>query len=341
MVQDSIANDYFNLLDQEGRSLFEDAHAVFMPRPFTDQVLGNVIATTNSTFLVLFNVEFVISLVYTYGISTDNIMFYSDHPNKTTFAEDIGVKVLTNLDRVPMKIDVVVANPPFSVANEGKTAGKKAVNLYPKFYEKSLEIADVVCMIMPETSNQVNAAHNERIKATAYDIRPITSEQFPGVGIKMWTVFAHKSIPANVDDHFTDFQVANNLAFQKGKLNLSTVKDSVQAMGVRVIKAVYKNEGVIEEFIDPKAVRLHHCLPSSGYAVLMPLTMTDDGWRVEIEPCEGQAVNVNVYYILADSLEEAERLRDLVTSEQFVEQAKNKRGNQNVITVTALRSISI
>jgi len=52
--------------------------------------------------------------------------------------------------------DVIIGNPPFSKTNEGRTAGKKAVNLYPEFYKKSVELAKIVAMVMPSTKNQVN-----------------------------------------------------------------------------------------------------------------------------------------------------------------------------------------
>lgn len=240
-----------------------------------------------------------------------------------------------------MKFDIIIGNPPFSKQNEGKTAGKKAVNLYPKFYEKAVALADMVYMIMPDTGKQVNAGHNKKLKATAFDIRPISGEEFPGVGIKMWVAFYDKNKKANVDDHFLEFKVSNSLDFKKGPVNLSCLKHSVSETGTRVIKALYKNEGVIEEFVTEGVISDKHRLPSDGFVVLMPLTLPDSGWRVEIEPCARQAVNVNVYFMVTQSLDEAETLKTTVTSEQFISQAKTKRGNQNVITISALRSIEL
>jgi hypothetical protein len=245
---------------------------------------------------------------------------------------------------INMRFDNIAGNPPFSKANEGKTAGKRSVNLYPEFYRKSIELADRVAMIMPDTKNQINSTHNRLIKETANDIITIDPVQFPNVGIKMWTVFYDRTKSANVDHHFADLRVANNIEFIKGKINLSVVKNSVRETAgddtVRVVKAVYKSTGVENVYVDSSVVKPQHQLPHTGYVVICPLTMNRD-WRVEIEPCQGQVMNVNVTYVLANTEEEAQMTRDLLTSSKFIERAKPLRGNQGVMTIAALKSVSL
>lgn len=69
----------------------------------------------NQEYLVLYNIEFLISLVYTYKINPNNIKFYSDHKNKNYFAENLGVKYYTDLDTIIMKSrPVMLTNPPYT-----------------------------------------------------------------------------------------------------------------------------------------------------------------------------------------------------------------------------------
>jgi len=98
---------------------FKGGHDVHTPKGLVEEILSKI-ELENKTFLVLFNVEFVISLVYTYGVSPENITFYSDHDNKTLMAERFGVKYCTSLDGL-MQFDFVVLNPPFGKFNEFKS----------------------------------------------------------------------------------------------------------------------------------------------------------------------------------------------------------------------------
>jgi hypothetical protein len=78
----------------------------------------------------MFNIEFVVSLVYTYNIDPSTITFYSDHQNKSEMAHRLGVKyIITTLGK-DMKFDVVLVNPPYQ--DEAKNP------LYYKFHNKVL-----------------------------------------------------------------------------------------------------------------------------------------------------------------------------------------------------------
>ena len=64
----------------------------------------------------MFNVEFVISLVYNYQVDPSKITFYADHENKIKIAKRLGVKYIIEL-RTDMKFDVILANPPYTNDN--------------------------------------------------------------------------------------------------------------------------------------------------------------------------------------------------------------------------------
>jgi hypothetical protein len=106
---DKATNFYKFIADRP--EFFKGGHDVHTPKGLVEEILSKI-ELENKTVLVLFNIEFVISLVYTYGVSPENITFYSDHDNKTLMAERFGVKYCTSLDNL-MKFDVIVSNPPY------------------------------------------------------------------------------------------------------------------------------------------------------------------------------------------------------------------------------------
>lgn len=104
------AKDFYKFLKTE-KTLFAGAHDVYTPQPLIEEIL-NQIDLENKSILVMFNIEFVISLVYTYKVNPDNITFYADHENKIKIAKRLDVKYITEL-KTNMKFDVVLANPPY------------------------------------------------------------------------------------------------------------------------------------------------------------------------------------------------------------------------------------
>jgi hypothetical protein len=125
----------FDLLRKESASLFDNSHNVHTPKELTNTVLSNL-DLTNSKVLVMFNVEFVVSLIELYNIDPANITFYSDHINKSNLVNRFDVKYISELEK-DMKFDVVVGNPPY-------TDGQKL--LYTKFFEKCIRYCRYSCI---------------------------------------------------------------------------------------------------------------------------------------------------------------------------------------------------
>lgn len=113
------ADKYFKFI-KENPKLFEDSHDIFMPRKLVDNVLSNL-SFNNRSILVLFNIEFVISLLYTYNVPATSITFYADHANKIKIAKNLRVNVASTPKPVNMKFDYVVLNPPFGKFKEFKS----------------------------------------------------------------------------------------------------------------------------------------------------------------------------------------------------------------------------
>lgn len=91
---------------------FSGGHAVHTPRPIVEVIIPQV---SGQEYLVLFNIEFVISLVYTNKVDRTMITFYSDHSNKSAIARKLGVKYFENFDLMTMKSrPVMLINPPYT-----------------------------------------------------------------------------------------------------------------------------------------------------------------------------------------------------------------------------------
>jgi hypothetical protein len=91
---------------------FSGGHAVHTPRTIVEPILTNV---SGQEYLVLFNIEFVVGLVYTNKVDPRMITFYSDHSNKSAIARKLGVKYFENLNSITMKSrPVMLINPPYT-----------------------------------------------------------------------------------------------------------------------------------------------------------------------------------------------------------------------------------
>jgi hypothetical protein len=166
---------------------FDGAHAVFTPQALVEDVLSKIDLTTG-TILVLYNVEFVASLVYTYDVDPARITLFTDHPNKITWAKKIGTNHTERLEK-HMKFDVIVGNPPFQESNESGERKDQASNLWSKFWSSSLKIATdkgIVALITPTSwlSPSADLKGTDRYQGTA----------------RLWDIFNSFTSHANVVD---------------------------------------------------------------------------------------------------------------------------------------------
>jgi 23S rRNA A1618 N6-methylase RlmF len=139
----------YKFLKDDKSGIFAGSHDIHTPKELVEEILDQIPnLTVNKKILVLFNVEFIVSLVDTFNVNNNNITFYSDHDNKTKIANRIGVNVITNLEKLKMKFDVVVGNPPFQKSNNDA----KRWTLWEQFVKKALELScDTVAMITPQS----------------------------------------------------------------------------------------------------------------------------------------------------------------------------------------------
>ena len=122
-------------LDRE-KTLFEGGHNIRTPFKVVEEICTKIKLTNNSKVLVLFNVEFVIELVYNQKVPVGNITFYTDHDNKSSLVKKIGVKNIIKDMNDAMKFDVILTNPPYDTPMVKKKQTKK---IWQEFIHKALD----------------------------------------------------------------------------------------------------------------------------------------------------------------------------------------------------------
>ena len=156
--------------------VFTEGHAIHTPRALVEEILGKIKLRGN--ILVMFNIEFVVSLVYTYNIDPKTITFYSDSEDKTEFAKNLGVKYITTLG-TDMKFDVVIGNPPYQDDSTGNST--KTTNLYAPFFYKGLNLVKtggILSMIIPSDWIGPNKSTFKTFMFNCRELKEVTLHPF-------------------------------------------------------------------------------------------------------------------------------------------------------------------
>lgn len=191
MTQTEINAWYDSTSKACSKGKFNGGHAAFTPRLLVEELMSTINSKDKlrGKILVLFNVEFVISLVYTYNVNPENITFYSDHTNKTMIAKRLNVKyVITELEQ-DMEFDIVVGNPPFK---KGKETGG-ASSLWRKIVSRAwplLKDNGTMIMVAPQFPNSAKDLGYIFTENQTNTVWTKISHHFPGVGSSFfaWSV---------------------------------------------------------------------------------------------------------------------------------------------------------
>jgi|TARA_B110000902_G_C14228003_1_gene557768 hypothetical protein len=104
----------FKLLKLQSEQLFEGSHSVHTAEFVVDKILNNI-DTSYDSFLVLYNIEFALSLIHKYGVDPKNITFLSDHENKSNLANRLNINYSSVTEAVFMnKRPIMLINPPYT-----------------------------------------------------------------------------------------------------------------------------------------------------------------------------------------------------------------------------------
>jgi hypothetical protein len=141
-------NRLWTAIQRYPEELLGGGHLVYTPRKLTKDIISKI-DVKDKDILVLFNVEFVMTLVYDYDVAPSRITFLTDHDQKNDFLKNVGVNTFINKleESITMKkFDIVVGNPPYQ-------NGKDKV-FYRSFVKKSVELSSgIVAMITPASWN--------------------------------------------------------------------------------------------------------------------------------------------------------------------------------------------
>jgi hypothetical protein len=306
--------------------------------------------------LVISALEFIPVLIDQFGIDKDDIFFLDEGRNdgkiKTIKMAVLIRRLAFRPDQIlsiegaqKMKFDYIVGNPPFSMTNPGKTSGKRSIVLYPEFYKNAVLNADCVAMVMPDTSNYASSAHNDFLissNAKAFEISQAMHDTM-GIIIKTWYVISRKNDvqPSNIV--FTsNLENGNNLPIQKGRINLSTTEHSDEKTEIYSVPTV---KGMTRRGMEMRFIREQDAkfgLPLGKFAVVFPLCVQPHGWsHCEIVEGAGQCFNINTFFIVADTIEQAQQYKDIICSDVFIKQANELKGNSGTMGLEKFKKIKI
>ena len=204
---------------QEKNQFYSGVHIIHTPLGVARNMIESVFVeqhpTENSSILVLFNVEFVFSLVYNFDIEFKNITFFSDHQSKTKLINslsDSATEIINDKETLmSKKFDFVFGNPPY----DGNSF------LHQKIFNESIKLVKddgYLVFVQPASPYQnkkkkKNKAEEEMIKnilkfRTKVNIQPGTIFEAADVGtdVAITTLQKTKSIP-----------VVNQITYKNGE----------------------------------------------------------------------------------------------------------------------------
>lgn len=268
---------------------------------------------------------------------------------------NLGFEVINWDDVGDMKFDMIVGNPPFSKAGEGKTSGKRSEELYIQFYKWAVTRADIVAMVLPTTDKKLQKNHNDLLRQTANTITYIDDSVFPGVTMPMWYVISNKnntSRPNNIS-WVLDGSVGNDIPWFKGPINMTTHKNIVgdhlgyaspqKPSDILIYHKVNATHGLVSLYCDKQYINEGALFPKTGYAVLMPQTFNDDGWsKVEIVKCNGKQTAFNgMNIVFVSKKDHGQRLIELMKTPEFIKEANKVKQGFNNMNLSCLRAIKL
>jgi hypothetical protein len=101
-------------------------HKVHTPWMLVESIIQKIKTSTNKEIAVLYNVEWVFTLIFLKGVKSKNITFFGDCEKKRKLVEgwgcnyvDVSVLLENNIRKeYCVKFDIIVGNPPFNIREE-------------------------------------------------------------------------------------------------------------------------------------------------------------------------------------------------------------------------------
>jgi hypothetical protein len=324
-------NDLYKYLQTTNR--FEGGHEIYTPQEIVEQILTKI-DVTNKKIFVLYNVEFVICLIYTHKVNPENILFYSDHENKSKMVERMGVKYTTTMEQ-DMKFDYVIMNPPY-------TNGQ--VMLYTKFFEKALDIGNQVVSVMPvdlQSRHDKLKFHNERVLKHNIFISDNISDYFNVAYDNLRYVIADKSVENTIqtiadplDSIPLLYPTIPRLKPIKG--DTDTAMGDEDPNGIEAVWKVHKKDVVLYKKIEKYKYDKSTKKSKSPYLVFVNHTPSKGKFNCAVLENKQQTTwSMWTFAFEANTLEEANLLKSWLQSSIIVEEVNKMltaRNNQHTIS---------
>jgi hypothetical protein len=141
---------------KEHPALFKGSHDAYTPNTIVDNIISQL-NLSNKTILVLYNVEFVIGLVYNFNVDPSNIVFYSDHVNKAKIVQQLGVKYESSFENIIMKSrPILLVNPPYTNGEQD------ASEIYTNIINRSVDTFNPIAIGGVSPENLVNGGQKKK-----------------------------------------------------------------------------------------------------------------------------------------------------------------------------------
>jgi len=171
-------------------------HDIFTPYDLIDDVMLNMdVDLDNKNIAVLYNIEWVISLLEDWEVDPKNITFFGASENKEKLTLRFGCKYYDVSDTkkffeedIDMKFDVIVGNPPYQEDSTKKTSKLKLYAKISKKVIKMLSKEGVIALVTPNSilnNRQFSLTKQSHLKEIDYTVNKYFDV---GVNIIGWII---------------------------------------------------------------------------------------------------------------------------------------------------------
>lgn len=264
----------------------------------------------------------------------ENILRKNYAVNKNKLSGTFSCDDFLDKDFGMKKFDMVLMNPPYTNGQE---------MLYAKFFEKALDVADVVVCIMPldlDTRHQKLKNHIKRVKRHTTFVSDNISDYFNVSYKNLHYVIASKSVNNDVEET-TDPLDSISLLYPerprlkciKGAGDLAMAPED--ANGSMIVHKVHQNDQVIYKRVDNRLFNKSRKKSLAPYLVFVNHTPSQGKFNCVVLPNLNLSWSMWTFAFEAESLEQANQLKDWLQSAEIrnhVNQMLTVRNNQHTIS---------
>ena len=316
-------------------------HNVETPIELVDDMLSSVACslTKDAQILVLFNLEFVISLKEDFPFTRENITLFTDGDAQLErIAQKMNINTIESLS-TDMKFDLTLGNPPYS-----EDQGNKL--LYPDFFELCLEKSDHVMMLMPiklDGKGTKIKAHNYRVMRHQTFISEDVSGSFNVSVGRISYVIASKAVQNEVQEVAAvelpvllpsrdRLSVVNGKAFETASKGFAVVH-KVHKSGIVEDKCTKAHKDMFRSFYKKQTKRI------SPWVVMINHTPSKGVFNAEIVKDTGDLVWSRwVFVVQAQTKSEANRIVSYLQSDMVVEYLRDNM-TSHAVSKTILQAL--